>query len=81
MKFRKHLEMRVNWRQNPSLPILTPQELTSGLTNRNLVHYAELGDELWRDIQNARAAGKLVLCMGAGTIDSWVRERLSEAQL
>lgn len=68
-------------RENPSLPILTPQELTSGLTNRNLVHYAELDDELWRDIQNARAAGKLVLCMGAGTIDSWVRERLSEAQL
>lgn len=67
-------------RENPNSPTLAPQELTSGLTNRNLVHYAQLNDELWRDIQNARAAGKLVLCMGAGTIDGWLRARLNQAK-
>jgi UDP-N-acetylmuramate--alanine ligase len=63
-------------RENPDQPILTPQELTSNLTNKDAVHYGELGDELWSEIQVARDNGYLVLCMGAGTIDGWVREKL-----
>ena len=43
------------------------------------VTYAELNDELWQHITEARAAGKLVLCMGAGTIDSWVRKQLQSS--
>ncbi len=60
-------------REDPSLEILTPEQLTSGLSG---VHSAEMNDELWRVIQSARGSGKLVLCMGAGTIDGWVRGRL-----
>ena len=63
-------------RENPDLAILTPQDLTANLTNRDIVQYAQLDDALWQNIQTARNSGKLVLCMGAGTIDEWVRERL-----
>jgi UDP-N-acetylmuramate--alanine ligase len=60
-------------REDPNLPILTPEQLTESLVNRNAVTYAELDDPLWDSIQAARAAGMLVLCMGAGSIDAWIR--------
>jgi UDP-N-acetylmuramate--alanine ligase len=62
-------------REDPDEPILSPEDLTANLTNKETVHVAELNDDLWNAIQKARSEGKLVLCMGAGTIDSWVRER------
>lgn len=62
-------------REDPNEPILTPEDLISNLTNKETVHVAEFGDALWQNIQQARSEGKLVLCMGAGTIDAWVRER------
>jgi UDP-N-acetylmuramate--alanine ligase len=63
-------------REDPDEAILTPDELTAHISNSDSVHTAELDDELWQNIQTARNDGKLVLCMGAGTIDSWIRERL-----
>lgn len=63
-------------REDPTKPVLTPQELTANLTNKDAVEYAELNAELWNAIQAAREAGKLVLVMGAGTIDGWAREQL-----
>lgn len=63
-------------RENKDQPVLTPQELTANLTNKEAVRYGELNDDLWSEIQVARDNGYLVLCMGAGTIDGWVRERL-----
>ena len=62
-------------REDPDEPVLTPEELIQGLTNKETVHIATFGDELWDTIQKARNDGKLVLCMGAGTIDSWIRQR------
>jgi UDP-N-acetylmuramate--alanine ligase len=62
-------------REDPDEPILTPEELTQNITNKASIHIAQFGDALWNDIQKARSEGKLVLCMGAGTIDNWVRER------
>ena len=76
------LAERVYWlptylsREDPSLAILTPEQLTENLTNKSTVTPAEFGDALWQNIQAARSAGKLVLCMGAGAIDTWVREQL-----
>jgi len=66
-------------RENPDQAVLTPQELTENLTNKASVDFAELNTSLWDEIQTAREAGKLVLVMGAGTIDSWAREQLSGA--
>lgn len=64
-------------REDPNLAILTPAELTANLTNPDSVHIADLNDDLWVAIEKARQEGKLVLCMGAGSIDSWLRERLA----
>lgn len=64
-------------REDPSLEILTPAQLTQAITNRETIHMAELDDELWQIIQAARQDGKLVLCMGAGSIDSWLRQQLN----
>lgn len=65
-------------REDLNLPILEPQELTARLKNRNKVIYSQMDDELWSRINYARQQGKLVLCMGAGSIDAWVREQLTK---
>ncbi|MCA9340365.1 MAG: hypothetical protein KDA17_05615 [Candidatus Saccharibacteria bacterium] len=65
-------------REDLNLPILEPQELTARLTNRNSVVYSQMDDELWNRITYARQQGKLVLCMGAGSIDAWLRDRLTK---
>lgn len=64
-------------REDSSLPVLTPEELSATLKNRDSVEFPQMDDALWVQIQAERAAGKLVLCMGAGTIDDWVRSKLS----
>ena len=64
-------------REDPSLTILTPSDLTKRVTNPQAISIADLNHQLWDDIQAARDAGKLVLCMGAGSIDTWVREQLA----
>ena len=77
---------RVYWvptylvREDPAQPVLTPVDLARAVTNRDAVIPAELDAELWERIQEERRAGGLVLVMGAGPIDDWVRERLAESQ-
>lgn len=65
-------------RENPDLPILTPQQLAKNIDPEKL-YFAEMDDDLWHAITTAQATGKLVLCMGAGTIDGWLRTRLATA--
>lgn len=65
-------------REDPDEPILTPEDLVQNVTNKDRIHISEFNDELWETIQKARQEGKLVLCMGAGTIDEWVRARLQD---
>lgn len=64
-------------REDPNLAILTPSELSQNVTNRSDVHIADFNDKLWSTIQSSRSRGALVLCMGAGHIDGWVRDRLN----
>lgn len=64
-------------REDPTLAILTPAQLTTQLGSSNL-HLAEFDDTLWREINRHRAAGHLVLGMGAGFIDTWLRQRLTQ---
>lgn len=66
-------------REDPNEKVLTSEDLTANLTNKETVESAEFGDALWQNIQKDRSEGKLVLCMGAGTIDKWVRERNNES--
>lgn len=62
-------------REDPDEPILQPEDLIQNITNKDAIHVADLNDELWAAIQAARAEGKLVLGMSAGTLDGWLRER------
>jgi UDP-N-acetylmuramate--alanine ligase len=64
-------------REDPTLPILQPEELIQHITNKDHIHIAAFNDELWDVIQQARADGKLVLGMGAGAIDGWLRKQLA----
>ena len=65
-------------RENPNQPTLTPQEITQNITNRQDISYGELDETLWQTIQRHRQQGYLVLCMGAGTIDGWIRQHLEK---
>jgi UDP-N-acetylmuramate--alanine ligase len=65
-------------REDPDEHILQPIDLIKNVTNKDAVHVADMNDDLWDAVQNARKEGKLVLCMGAGSIDGWVREQLGE---
>lgn len=60
-------------RENPDLAVLDAEDLTENVTNIDAIYTADMDDELWEAIQRARDEGKLVLCMGAGSIDGWVR--------
>lgn len=62
-------------REDPNLPILTPQELSKDIRH---AHVSDLNQELWNVIQKARSENKLVLIMGAGSIDDWLRAQLAE---
>ena len=64
-------------REDPSLPVLTPEQLTEDIINRDAVHIAEMDETLWQNIQVARDRGALILFMGAGTIDEWARTMLA----
>lgn len=62
-------------REDPALPILSPQELAEYITNYDAVRFADLDDTLWENIQKARDRGALVLVMGAGSVDGWLRQK------
>ena len=65
---------RRKWREGGST---ITQQLAKNI-DKEKVHFAELDDGLWQEITAARNSGKLVLCMGAGTIDGWIREQLAK---
>ena len=62
-------------RENASQVVLTPQELSQAITEKTKI--AGLDDTLWAAISREISEGSLVLCMGAGPIDGWLRERLT----
>ena len=64
-------------REDPEEAVLEPKDLIQGITNKDRVYTAQFDDALWNVIQKNLGEGKLVLCMGAGTIDGWLRERLA----
>lgn len=63
-------------REDPSLEVLTPKQLISRLHNKGRAEPADMDDDLWANITAHREAGQLVLVMGAGSVDEWVRAKL-----
>jgi UDP-N-acetylmuramate--alanine ligase len=64
-------------REDPNLPILAPIDLIQKITNKDQIHIVDFNDQLWQAIQTARKNGKLILFMGAGQVDNWVRQQLA----
>lgn len=67
-------------REQSDLEMLKPIDLIQNITNKDDITIVDFGDELWDIIQRERAAGKLVIGMGAGRIDGWLREQLAKAK-
>lgn len=65
-------------REDPSLEILTPQQLTSHLANEKIV-FANLDSSLETAITQDINKQKLVIIMGAGSIDTWARQHLTSS--
>lgn len=63
-------------REDPGLETLTPEQLTSAMTE-SPVTISELDDRLWSEIVTLVNGGYLVLGMGAGSIDGWLRKNLA----
>lgn len=85
-KYRDQFELaeRVFWlptylsREDPALRVLAPEELFATVTNPESVEAAVWDDALWARLEAYRAEGALVLGMGAGSIDGWLRTRLAK---
>lgn len=65
-------------REDPTQEVLRPNELFANAATKDRFKAAEMDDELWQAIAKARAEGKIVLAMGAGTIDGWLRTQLKK---
>lgn len=65
-------------REDPKLKILKPEELINNITNKNSIQISQFDEKLWNAIQDHRKNGDLVLVMGAGEIDGWIREKLNK---
>ena len=63
-------------RENPDFEILSPKELTIHIAETSSVHTVTMNDYLWERIKAFRNAGSLVLVMGAGDVDAWIRSKL-----
>ena len=65
--------------KNHTPQILSPADLIKTLSkkSRKIAKSADLNDELFAEISQHLREGNLVVAMGAGTIDSWLREKLA----
>lgn len=63
-------------REDPLIEMIDPEYLSRQIDQSKL-HLSDLNDDLWLAVESHRSAGHLVLFMGAGSIDQWVRDRLS----
>jgi UDP-N-acetylmuramate-alanine ligase len=65
-------------REDPDLPLLTPAELITCISDPSIASPAELNDELLQHIRNHLQNGDLVVAMGAAggrSMDEWLRNR------
>lgn len=63
-------------REDPDLETLTPEQLTEQLSDES-VTTVEMDERLLQTINRHRSNGELVLVMGAGSIDDWARQKLT----
>ena len=60
-------------REDPNLPVITPEEFVAELSNRDVAEPAELSDKLAEAVRKWLEDGFLVILMTAGPADEWLR--------
>lgn len=65
-------------RENPDLKVLTPSDLISLLSNKEIAKEAELNEALAKEIRDAAAENYLILLMSAGPADAWFRQTFAK---
>lgn len=65
-------------REDPDLKTLTPQDLIDQLAKPEIAEPAEMDAKLLKELKAAHKKGALLVFMGAGTVDAWVRDRVSD---
>ena len=65
-------------REDPNLPVLTPEELINELENKDIAEAAELSDELAEKLRKYLDEDYLVILMTAGPADNWLRDNFSK---
>jgi UDP-N-acetylmuramate--alanine ligase len=72
---------RVYWlptylsREDPLLEVISPSELSAEIEHPPVI-LSEMDEELWKQINQEREQGTLIVGMGAGDIDTWLRRQL-----
>lgn len=61
-------------REDPALPVLTPQEIINHIPQRDHIIPSEYSEELAEELKKLHHTGALLLFMGAGDIDAWARK-------
>ncbi|NJS41350.1 hypothetical protein HC766_03140 [Candidatus Gracilibacteria bacterium] len=61
-------------RESKELRVIEPKELVENVEDNIKVEIAELGESLKKNIVKHLEENKTVICMGAGSIDGWLRE-------
>lgn len=65
-------------RENPSLAVLTPEELSAGLADVGVVETRDgVDDALYDKMVKLRDEGNLVILMTAGPADGWLRDKIA----
>ncbi len=65
-------------REDSNLPVLSPEELISGLENREKAEVSELSSAFESRLKEYLKQGHLVILMTAGPADKWFREKFGE---
>ena len=63
-------------RENPELEILKPEKIVETISNNQNIQIADTNPELWQKVRLHLQNNQLVVFMGAGSIDNWLRSNL-----
>lgn len=62
-------------REYKDAPTIEPTELVESTTNKQSIEVCSMNDQLWQAIKSHISDGDLVLCMSAGSLDAWIRQK------